>query len=161
MLTIRTAATSSGHDPDLSSLERLLAEHPLADHLAGTVAIGIGGANPWRAGDVRPWVAVLAGHAAPTRLQRAHLAHADGIVARDAVAARAAAAAAPRALVVVVADPDERAFLRGATPRDTIEAWAEVAEHQALAEAIGVSPRGDTRPQTAELVVELIIALGN
>ena len=160
MLTCRVPAPDAQHGADRQEVVRALGRHPLADELTATVTIGVTGASPWRADDSRPRVAVLIGHGDLTRVQRAHLALADGIVVTDPSIARAAVASAPGALIAIAAGED-RAFLRGATPREADEAWSEVEDHRVLAHAIGGEGRADTHRQTAELVLELVVALGN
>jgi hypothetical protein len=160
VLTCHGPAGPGTDDPHALELARALARHPLAGALNGTIAIGIGGTNPWRATDAGPRVAVLTGNHDLTRVQRAHLALADGIVTTDPLTARAATVAAPHALVVIVPG-DGRAFLRGATPRESAEAWGEVGDHRALAQALGGEAGAHGHAQAAELVVELVVALGN
>lgn len=160
MLTCRVPAPEAPDGADRQALARTLARHPLGSELTATITIGVAGASPWRADDSGPRVVVLLGHGNLTRVQRAHLALADGIVVTDPSIARAAAASAPGALVAIAAG-EGRVFLRGATPREADEAWSEVGGHRALAHAIGGGGRADAHGQTAELVLELIVALGN
>jgi hypothetical protein len=160
VLTCRGPSGTPPTEPGSRAVAEALAGHPLAGKLTGTIVIGITGASPWRATDLGPRVAVLIGHDDLTRVQRAHLALADGIVMTEPSQARAATAAAPTALLAI-ASGDGREFLRGSTPRQAAAAWDEVARHRELAQAIGGGERADLHARAAELALELVIALRN
>lgn len=151
MLTI-----AGNQHPDLAAAIR---QHPLIGRLSGTVAVGLDSARPWPRTAPRPRIAVLHDVTTLSRAQRAHLALADGIVlSRSTQVLPAVMAAATPATVLAAADSSPTPFLRGSTPVEAGEAWAQVAMHPTLATALDGGARDELADVIAGLVVELILA---
>lgn len=136
--------------------------HPLTPRLTGTVAVGLGTTSPWLSSPSEPRIVVLHNVTTLDRIARAHLSSADGIVVSGSSSVAASIREAARSdALCAVALPRAKRFLKGASTADSGAAWEEVAQHAALAAALGIPPAPDTAENVADLVIELVIAAGN
>ena len=142
-----------------AALRHHLERHPLLQRLSGTVAIDPRGVSPWHVTDARPRVVVITMTTPLPPSSRAYVSVADGIVLSTQAAS--ASPEVPDQVPAITAASTERAFLAGTTTAETAAAWREVARHPALAQALCAPHPADEAAVITDLVVELIVALGN
>jgi len=159
MISIRPSMRATPQRQGDMALRHHLEQHPLLQRLSGTVAINPRGVSPWHVTDARPRVVVITTTMLLAPSSRAYVSAADGIVLSTQAAS--ASPEVPDRVPAIAATSPERTFLAGTTTAETAAAWREVARHPALAQALCVAQPPDEAAVIADLVVELIVALGN